>query len=97
MPAQPIESEKVLERKLCAQTKDKGGLAIKMISALMSGLPDRLLLFPGARLFFVEMKTTGKKPTKLQLLIHRRLEALGFPVTVIDSTEGINEFFNKHF
>lgn len=97
MPAQPIESEKVLERKLCAETKNRGGLAIKLLSSLFSGLPDRLLLFPGGRLFFVEMKTTGNKPTKLQLIIHRRLEALGCSVAVIDSTEGINEFFNKHF
>ena len=86
------ESEKVLERNLCARVKALGGWAIKVPSSQITGLPDRLCLLPGGRAYFVEVKTTGKKPTLIQLLIHRRLEALGFPVTVIDSTETLNDF-----
>jgi len=87
-----IESEKVLERNLCARVKELDGWSIKLLSSLIKGLPDRLCLLPGGRAYFVEVKTTGKKPTKIQQVIHRRLEALGFPVTVIDSTQTLNDF-----
>jgi len=86
------ESEKVLERNLCARVKELDGWAIKLLATHVTGIPDRLCLLPGGRAYFVEVKTTGKKPTLIQLLIHRRLEALGFPVTVIDSTETLNDF-----
>lgn len=87
-----LESEKVLERKLCTEVKKLGGLAIKLLSSQMTGLPDRLCLLPGGRVYFVELKSTGEKPTKIQEVIHKRLESLGFEVFVIDSTEGINFF-----
>lgn len=85
-----IESEKALEHKLCAEIKKIGGWAIKLLSSQITGLPDRLCLLPNGRFQFVELKTTGKKPTKIQLVIHKRLEALGFPVLIIDSSEKIN-------
>lgn len=87
-----IESEKALERAGCSKVKELGGFPIKLLSSLNIGLPDRLFLLPGGRAYFVEFKTTGKKPTKIQLVIHQRLEALGFPVTVIDSTQTLNDF-----
>lgn len=85
-----IESEKALERKLCAEVKKVGGWAIKLLPGLIKGLPDRMVLLPGGRVVFVEVKTTGLKPTKMQTLIHERLRALGFKVWVVDSSEKIN-------
>jgi len=90
-----IESEKVLERKLCAEIKKAGGWALKMLSSQVIGLPDRLCLLPGGRAYFVEVKSTGKKPTKIQLVIHKRLEALGFTVYVIDTTEKLTNFIKE--
>lgn len=87
-----IESEKVLEKKLSEAIKKAGGLSIKLISIHFIGLPDRLCLLPKGRLFFIEMKTTGKKPTKIQTVIHGKLAALGFPVLVIDTSEKIKTF-----
>jgi len=87
-----IESEKVLEKKLSEAVKRAGGLSIKLISIHFIGLPDRLCLLPKGRLFFIEMKTTGKKPSKIQTIIHAKFDALGFPVLVIDTTEKINDF-----
>ena len=87
-----IESEKALERKLCAEVKAAGGWAIKLLPGLIKGLPDRMVLLPGGKVVFVEVKTTGLKPTKMQTLIHERLRALGFKVWVVDSSEKINNF-----
>ena len=90
-----MSSEKLIERKLVEAAKNKGGLCIKMLSDYFTGLPDRLCLFPGRKAIFVELKTTGEKPRKIQVLVHNRLRALGFRVEVIDTLDGIKEFINS--
>lgn len=88
-------SEKVIERKLVEAVKEKGGMCIKLLSDYITGLPDRLCLFPGQKAIFVELKTTGEKPRKIQVFIHNRLRTLGFRVEVIDSVEGINSLMDS--
>lgn len=82
-----IESEKKLEAALREMIKKMGGWSIKMEANFISGLPDRLCLLPNAVIFFAELKTTGKKPTKIQSLVHRRLSKMGFKIYLIDSIE----------
>ena len=82
------ESEKVIEQKLREAVEGIGGKAVKLTSQLHRGLPDRLILLPEGQVFFVEVKTTGRKPTKLQLAVHRDLRAMGFSVYIVDSTAG---------
>lgn len=60
---------------------------MKLPAVFESGIPDRLCLFPRGRMVFVELKAPGKKPRKLQEVMHSRLRALGFRVGVIDSKE----------
>lgn len=60
---------------------------MKLPAVFESGIPDRLCLFPRGRMVFVELKAPGKKPRKLQEVMHSRLRALGFRVEVIDSKE----------
>lgn len=88
------ESEKVLERKLRDRVKKLDGLAFKFVSPGFMGVPDRIVLMPGARVYFAELKTTGKKPTKIQLYVHGLLKKLGFEVWVIDRTEILEDFLN---
>ena len=83
------ESEKLIERKLVEHVKTNGGLCIKLLCDQFIGLPDRLCLLPNQKAVFVEVKTTGKKPRKIQALVHNKLRALGFRVEVIDSVEQI--------
>ena len=90
-----IESEKVLEIYLVAEVKKLGGWAIKLLSGLVTGLPDRLILLPGGVVAFVEVKTTGKRASAKQLWVHGGLKSLGFRVEVVDSKEGINNFINS--
>lgn len=85
-----IESEKLLERKFNEAVKKAGGWSIKLLSLHVIGLPDRICLMPGGIVFFAEIKTTNKNPTKIQLLVHKKIQALGFKVVVIKSSEDIN-------
>jgi hypothetical protein len=84
-------NEKDLEKKLNAKIKSLGGIPIKLLSYLFAGLPDRMCLLPGGRIIFVELKTTGKLPTRIQIIVHRKLRDLGFVVLVIDTLKQIND------
>ena len=85
-------SEKVIEAKLVTEVKKSGGMCIKLLCDQFSGLPDRMCLFPGGKIVFVELKSTGKKPRPLQIAVHNKFRALGFRVEVIDTIGGVNEF-----
>ena len=80
-------SEKVFERTLSKYVNDKGGIAVKLLSQFVNGLPDRMYLLPGGRALFVEFKSTGKKPTRIQEHIIGRIRKLGFTVLVVDSPD----------
>lgn len=89
------ESEKDLESHLVTGVKARGGMTVKLTSQFHKGLPDRLVLLPFHTACFVELKSTGKKRTKLQELAGEQLEALGFRVFVIDSSELLYDFFQR--
>lgn len=86
------ESEKTLEARLVREIEARGGMALKYTSQFHRGFPDRIVLLPPGVLTFVELKSTGQKPTKLQKHAMGKLFMLGFDCKVIDSTESLNEY-----
>lgn len=89
------ESEKVIERKLVERCKQIGGLCIKLLTYQFTGLPDRMCLLPRGRIIFVEIKTTGEKPRKIQVVVHNMIRQLGFRVEVIDCVKQIDDIINE--
>lgn len=81
--------EKEVEMKLVLAVRLLGGQCLKFVSPGMSGVPDRLVLLPGGKAAFVELKAPGKKPRPLQEYRHDQLRALGFRVYVLDKPEDI--------
>jgi hypothetical protein len=81
--------EKYIEQKLEKAVKSMGGLALKFISPGFDGMPDRLILLPGRKIAFVEVKAPGKTLRPLQEKRKRQLEALGFLVFCLDYIEQI--------
>ena len=90
-----IDSEKLVERKLVELVKVNNGMCVKLLCDQLTGLPDRLCLFPNHKMVFVETKTTGQKPRRIQAYMHKKLRALGFRVEVIDSVEGVEQFIDN--
>jgi hypothetical protein len=80
--------ENSIEKRLVTEVERVGGWCLKLPAIHNAGLPDRLCLFPGGEVVFVELKAFGKKPRKIQILMHQKLKALGFRVEVIDTTIG---------
>ena len=80
--------ERLVEAELVAQVASRGGLCLKWESPGCRGVPDRIVLLPGARVAFVEVKSpTGVlRPEQVRML--RRIRALGFRVAVLRSRDG---------
>jgi hypothetical protein len=81
-------SESSIEKRLVTEVERVGGWCLKLPAIHNTGLPDRLCLFPGGEVVFVELKAFGKKPRKIQILMHQKLKAMGFRVEVIDTAMG---------
>jgi hypothetical protein len=86
--------EKEIEMQLARAVKKMEGRAVKFISPGFDGMPDRLVLLPGGRCGFVEVKAPGRKPRALQVVRHEMLKKLGFKVYVLDAKEQIEEIIN---
>ena len=84
-------TEKSIEQALVKSVKQKGGICPKFISPGFAGVPDRLVLMPGGRTAFVEVKRKGEKPRPLQKHVHKVLRGLGFKVYVLDDTKDIEK------
>ncbi len=89
-----MESEKTIERFCQTEAKNRGGRAVKGTAANTKGFPDRIILLPGGKVGFLELKSTGKKPTKLQIFWIRLLSGLGFAATWADSKDKVIQFLD---
>lgn len=87
--------EKMIEQKFTAAVRTAGGLALKFASPGFDGVPDRIVLLPGGRMAFVEVKAPGKKPRPLQEARHRLLRRLGFKVYVLDDAGQIGGIIDE--
>ncbi len=92
---QGLVRERDIEAYLRDQVRAAGGRAYKFESPGNAGVPDRLVLLPGGRVTFVELKAPGKKPTPLQLAQAEKIRRLGFTVDVIDSKQGVDAFIQQ--
>lgn len=72
--------EKEVESKLIKPVKNMGGLCLKFVTPGFTGVPDRIILLPGAHIVFVETKQPGKKERPRQEYVQGILRRLGFTV-----------------
>jgi len=72
-----------------------GGLASKFVSPSFDGMPDRIVLMPGGKIGFTEVKRKGESPSPLQEARHGLLRRLGFKVYVLDDEEKIGGILNE--
>ena len=69
--------EKDVEAYFVAAVKARGGKAYKFVSPANRGVADRLVLLPGGRVWFIELKTETGKLSALQEVFRREVMQLG--------------------
>ena len=87
--------ESSIEKYLSQKVKELKGMCIKFNSLSLNGLPDRIILLPNGRIYFVELKSPKKQLRPLQKAVCRRLEKLGFKPFVIDNKGKVDEFITQ--
>lgn len=80
-------TEKQIEAYLVKKIKQLGGRAYKFVSPGNAGVPDRILVLPGGKIVFAELKKPGGKTTPLQDVQITLLAKLGCDVGIISSIE----------
>ena len=71
------------------------GLCFKLKFIGAMGAPDRLVLMPGGRFFFVELKQNTGELEPSQAVLFPRIEKRGFKVHVLYGVEQVKEFVEK--
>lgn len=85
--------EKEIEKKLIDAVKGRGGLCLKWVCPGWSGVPDRIVLMPGGRIYFVELKRPKDgRLSALQRKWRSWLGKLGFVYVVIWSDSDVRLF-----
>lgn len=85
--------EKDIEKLFRGEIKKAGGKAYKFTSPGNDGVPDRIVMLPGGRIVFVELKTDTRKLSKLQELQCRQIAELGQTVRVLHGLAEVRDFF----
>lgn len=84
--------EKDIERKLVTGVMKLGGRAYKWVSPGNGGVPDRIVILPGMRPVFVELKAENGKLSALQRVQIRRLLDMGQDVRVLKGIREVEQF-----
>jgi hypothetical protein len=87
-----VTREASIEGYLRARVSDVGGLCVKLNPAGLVGIPDRLVVLPGGRVAFVEVKKPrGGVVGKAQFIWRDRLLGLGVMHRFAFTREDVDE------
>jgi hypothetical protein len=73
-----------IESSFCKFAKSKKCVPLKLIILNKRGFPDRTVLCPKGRIFFIEFKRKNKSQSAIQKTLQRTLTGLGFEYYVCD-------------
>ena len=87
--------EYAVEKHLVQKAQECGGICLKFISHGIEGVPDRIVVLPGGKIGFAEMKAPGKKPRRLQRAVIRDLYRRGCRIATIDNLKSAEGFVRR--
>lgn len=92
--ADPPMLEARLEAVFRSRVRQMGGMMIKL-APTVKGIPDRLVMLPGGRLYLVELKTSTGRLSPAQVEWHRRAKLLKVRVIVLSGLDQIESWVEK--
>ncbi len=88
-------TESQIERRLVQGVKDAGGLCLKLVSPGNGGVPDRLILLPGGRVIFAELKTEAGRLSAIQQWMIGEMRERGADVRVLKGAGAVDDFLRE--
>jgi len=95
MNTDPLEKD--IESKIVLFAKGLGAIVYKFTSPSKRSVPDRVFVLPGGRVFWMELKRRGHKPTPAQAVEIEKLRKQGATVYVVDNVELGKEIVKNEF
>ena len=86
--------EREIETLLREGIKKMGGRAYKWVSPGNAGVPDRIVILPGGRIVFVELKQESGRLTRLQKVQQEQLTRLKVPVATLYGAADVYRFLD---
>lgn len=87
--------ESQIEERMGRMIKKRGGLYYKFVSPGNPGVPDRLIILPGGKVVFVELKAEDGKLSSLQRYQIDRMRAQGADVRKVRGWEEAKAFVEE--
>lgn len=85
--------ERDIEARLGREVRERDGMCLKLDSSTMKGVQDRLVLLPGARVFFIETKRPeGGRLSVIQKVRRTQIRRMGFPALVVANEKDLDGF-----
>ena len=84
--------ERDIERYLVRRVAECGGVAYKWVSPGRVGVADRIVILPGGRVWFVELKTATGRLSPLQQVFAADMRRMGMNYIVIRSKEEVDQW-----
>jgi len=87
--------ESKIEAKLVRMVRARGGLCYKFVSPGNPGVPDRLVILPGGRVVFVELKAEAGRLANIQKWQLEQLRKRGAEVQVLKGLDEVERFVEE--
>ena len=89
--------ESTIEARLVKQVRSRGGLCYKFVSPGNPGVPDRIVITPGGRTIYVELKTDVGRLAAIQKYQHEELRRRGAEVRTLKGMDQVTAFIEEVF
>lgn len=86
--------ESKIEKYLKDETEKLGGMCLKFTSSIR-GVPDRIVLLPEGKIYFVELKNEQGRLSVPQKYLHKKFKRLGIHVYVPNSKAQVDRFIEE--
>lgn len=91
----PTLKESAIEARLVKAIRQRGGLCYKFVSPNNPGVPDRIILLPGGRVVFAELKTEVGRLAAIQRWQIGQMRLRGADVRVLKGREQVDGFVRE--
>lgn len=87
--------ESVIEARLRDGVKAMGGICWKFVSPGTTGVPDRIIILPGGRIIFVELKADTGRTSDIQQYRINELRRIGADVRILKGLSQVKAFLKE--
>lgn len=87
--------ESKIEARLVSLVRARGGLCYKFVSPGNPGVPDRIVLTPEGRTYYVELKNETGRLSNIQKWQHAEMSKRGADIRTLKSLEQVSAFVEE--